>query len=80
MIEEDGSEKWMFESFDYEKPLNSLDVFIFWYGQIANALFWSFILLIKLLTLSLFWVSLSGNSIGGGVRARLHQPLRVLQV
>lgn len=58
MLDESGNEKWMFESYNFEKPLNSIDVFVFWYGQIFNCLFWAFILLIKILTLAPFWVGL----------------------
>jgi hypothetical protein len=56
VIAEDGSEKWMFESHNSEASMNSIDIFVFWYGQIANGIFWSFILFVKILTLSPFWV------------------------
>ena len=56
-LDENGKEKWTFESFDTEIKVNPIDSTFFWYGQVAYTLFWSFMLVLKLLTLSLFWVS-----------------------
>ena len=78
MVDENGNEQWMFESYDFEKQHNAIDTFIFWYGQIANCLFWSFILFIKLLTLAPFWVESLGNSVVRGVFAIRNQSVCVL--
>lgn len=50
----------MFESFDQEVKGNPIDSFVFWYGQIAACVFWVLVLVIKVLTFSVFWVRLSG--------------------
>jgi len=48
----------MFESFDQEVKGNPIDSFVFWYGQIGACVFWVLVLVIKVLTFSLFWVIL----------------------
>ena len=57
IIDENGNEKWMFESYDQEVKGNPIDSFVFWYGQIATFLFWTLLFAIKILTFSLFWVN-----------------------
>lgn len=56
MIDEKGSETWKFESFDQEVKSNPIDSFVFWSGQIGACVFWLLVLIIKVLTFSLFWV------------------------
>ena len=80
MLDESGNEKWMFESYDFEKSLNSIDAFVFWYGQIFNCLFWAFILFIKILTLAPFWVGLAGDPLVRRLRAVCDKFVRLLQV
>ena len=55
-LDESGKEKWTFESFDTEIKVNPIDSTFFWYGQVLYTLFWSLMLVLKILTLSLFWV------------------------
>lgn len=56
-LDETGKEKWTFESFDTEVQVNPIDSAFFWYGQLFYTCFWSLMLILKVLTLSLFWVS-----------------------
>ena len=56
-LDDKGKEKWSFESFDKEITVNRIDYVFFWYGQASSTLFWMFLCLIKILSLSLFWVS-----------------------
>jgi len=56
VIDDKGDEKWMFESFDEEVKGNPIDSFVFWYAQIITCLFWLLVLIIKVLTFSVFWV------------------------
>ena len=56
-LDENGKEKWTFESFDKEITVNKIDYAFFWYGQAFNTLFWALLSVLKILTLSLFWVS-----------------------
>ena len=58
-LDERGNEKWVFESFDFQVKANPVDRAFFWYGQIANTLFWTLTLFLKTLTLSPFWVILA---------------------
>lgn len=56
-LDEQGKEKWIFESFDTEVKVNPIDSAFFWYGQLFYTVFWSLMFVIKILTFSLFWVS-----------------------
>ena len=55
-LDEQGKEKWIFESFDKELLVNPIDSTFFWYGQLFYTIFWSFMFVLKFLTFSLFWV------------------------
>ena len=57
-LDEKGKEKWIFESFDKEIKVDAIDYAFFWYGQFANTLFWMALFCLKILTFSIFWVSL----------------------
>ena len=63
-LDEKGNDTWLFESFDYQVKHNPVDSSFFWYGQIANSIFWTLILTLKVLTLSPFWVILALISAG----------------
>lgn len=64
IIDEEGKEKWIFESHDEDLKNNKIDGIFFWYGQIFATLFWICMTFIKILTLSPFWVILSSASFG----------------
>lgn len=56
-LDEQGREKWTFESFDTEVQVNPIDSAFFWYGQLLYSVFWCLMFVLKVLTFSLFWVS-----------------------
>lgn len=59
-IDEEGLEKWFFESYDFdfqdakETPTN-----LFWPSQILCTLFWVIILFLKIITFTLLWSCLA---------------------
>lgn len=53
-----GEEVWKFQSFDKEFKSNSVDKTFFWTAQLASTVTWAVFLLIKVLSLSPFWVNL----------------------
>ena len=63
VIDEEGKEKWIFESHDEDLKNNKIDGIFFWYGQIFATVFWILMTFVKILTLSPFWVILSSASL-----------------
>lgn len=55
-INEDGTEKWNFQSYDTKVQLNNFDKRLFWTTQIIATLFWAIISIMKTIFLHLFWV------------------------
>jgi Eukaryotic protein of unknown function (DUF846). len=55
-IKEDGTEKWHFESYDTKVKLNTWDKRFFWGTQLIACIFWLVMAILKLISLSLFWV------------------------
>lgn len=64
VIDEEGKEKWIFESHDQDLKNNKIDGVFFWYGQIFASVFWVCMTFVKVLTMSPFWVILSSASFG----------------
>ena len=58
--DEKGNEVWKFESYDKEFTANAVDTAFFWTSQIAFTIFWAVMFVIKLLSLSFYWVLLVG--------------------
>ena len=59
-VDEDGNEKWIFESFDHQVKNSPVDASIFWWTQIGATGAWTFFFFWKLLTfiqLGFFWVA-----------------------
>lgn len=49
-------EEWYFESYDNKIPMSSVDSYIFWWSQTSITVFWMIFVIIKALSLSIFWV------------------------
>jgi hypothetical protein len=58
--DEKGKEIWKFESYDKEFNANPVDTTFFWTSQIAFTVFWAVMFILKVLTLSFYWVLLVG--------------------
>lgn len=56
--DEKGNEVWKFESYDKEFKANPVDTTFFWTSQLAFTGFWAVMFVIKLLSLSFYWVLL----------------------
>lgn len=56
-IQEDGSEKWIFESKSNDYKPNSVDSLFFWTGQIAGVGVWGFFLVLNILSFTPYWVN-----------------------
>jgi hypothetical protein len=57
-LNEDNEEKWCFESSQSRVPA-TINVFVFWVGQLVPIVFWIIVFLINVVTLSPFWVFLA---------------------
>ena len=58
-IDDQGNEKWFFESYDHKVQNSAVDSTVFWWSQIGATGIWGFFLFWKLITifqLGLFWV------------------------
>jgi len=55
-IEDDGTEKWIFESKENNFSPNSVDSMFFWTGQIAGSGVWIFFLVLNVLSFTPYWV------------------------
>ena len=58
---EDGSEVWIFESYDGTTKLNAVDVSFFWSSQLIFSSFWTLLLFYHTLTLNIYWVNEGGE-------------------
>lgn len=61
-VDDDGNEKWYFESFDQKVKNNPIDNRIFWWGQMGATGIWTVFLVWRILTilqLGFFWVGLT---------------------
>ena len=56
-IDEEGNEKWVFESRDSQTKLNALDSTVFWYSQIGTSFFWSLFIFWELIRFCLLYTS-----------------------
>ena len=56
-VQEDGSEKWIFESSD-EKKETSIDTTIFWGSTYITPIFWAVFVVLELISFSLMWLLL----------------------
>ena len=46
---------WFFESYDIENYSSFVDSYVFWWSLIISTGYWAFVLLLKILSLGLFW-------------------------
>ena len=54
-IDDQGNEKWVFESRESQETINDFDSTVFWYSQMGTSLFWILITLWEIMWLRLFW-------------------------
>lgn len=87
--EEEGlMEEWYFESYDHDINTSPVDSSVFWWSQVSITIYWMIFLVIKAISLSIFWVSIStclllpflGNACLYLLQSQFRQPLRLLQV
>lgn len=58
-VDDDGKEKWYFESYDFDFTSDSGSPGkIFWPAQFFYTVFWLTILVFKIITFTILWVSL----------------------
>ena len=55
-FKEDGSESWVFESYDAHFKPEKVNSMFFWSSQILFTLIWGILTIANLLTFNLFWV------------------------
>ncbi len=55
-IQEDGSEKWIFESYDEKVKLNVFDRTLFWWTQLGMVIFWLIMSIFRVISFDFFWV------------------------
>ena len=58
-IDEEGNEKWVFESRNSETKLNALDSTVFWYSQVSTTVFWALFIFWEIIRFKLFWCILT---------------------
>jgi hypothetical protein len=58
-IDKNGKEQWRFENPREGRLVNPVDNAFFWFSQVTGALVWGILFVLKVLTLSVFWVHLS---------------------
>lgn len=54
-------EEWYFESYDADVQNSQVDAHIFWWSQCAITIYWLIFVVIKAISLSIFWVFFFGN-------------------
>jgi len=59
-IQEDGVEKWHFESQDQKNHLNAIDRRVFWWSQTIVCVFWAIYCFLNLISFSLYWGTCTG--------------------
>ena len=57
-IDKNGKETWRFENPDDSRNTNMVDSAFFWTSQVVGTAVWALLLVLKVLTLSVFWVPL----------------------
>jgi hypothetical protein len=55
-FDENGKEVWKFDSYNKEFKANPVDTSFFWISQISSTGTWAAFLVLKILSLSVFWV------------------------
>jgi hypothetical protein len=58
--DENGNEKWIFESSDDNSKNGATDSFVFWTGLYVTPLIWGFFGLMDLFSFKFFWVNVCG--------------------
>jgi len=59
-IQEDGTEKWHFESHDQKSQIHPIDKRVFWWSQTIACIFWALMTFWSFLQLHLYWMTCSG--------------------
>ena len=57
-ISETGEEEWIFESRSVNRKAHAGNIMVFWISQIVFMVFWIFVFIVNIITLSLFWIGL----------------------
>ena len=55
-LKQDGTEEWIFESFDEDPQSNKFDLYVFWGSLVGFPAVWVIFLFANILTFNLFWV------------------------
>ncbi len=55
-IQDDGTEKWHFESQDQKIPLNAIDKRVFWWSQTIACVLWGLFTFWNFLQIHFYWV------------------------
>ena len=55
-IDENGVEKWVFESNDQKKEVGATDYFVFWSSLYMMPIIWAIFMFVDLISLKIFWV------------------------
>jgi len=55
-IDENGVEKWVFESNDQKKEVGATDSFVFWSSLYMMPIIWAIFMFVDLISLKIFWV------------------------
>lgn len=58
-FKEDGSEVWIFESYDGKIDVNSIDSSIFWSSQYFSVILWAGLLFFNFLRMNIYWAMLN---------------------
>lgn len=56
-FDENGNEKWVFESSEDSSGVGATDSFVFWTALYATPVVWGFFALMDLLSFKFFWVN-----------------------
>ena len=55
LIQEDGTQTWIYENFDDNRMNNKVDSYVFWTGMIVMPILWGVFFIANFLTFNLFW-------------------------
>ena len=55
-IDKNGKEQWRFENPNEGRVVNPVDNAFFWFSQVIGTVVWGLLLVLKVLTLGVFWV------------------------
>lgn len=63
IFKEDGTEVWIFESYDsVDRKPNAVDSAFFWTSQVIGTVFWALLLIIDIVGFKPYWALVSGTA------------------